>query len=58
MLIAREIEVVRLLATGLRSKEIGKKLFISEGTVKVHLHNIYKKLNPHSPSGINASRSR
>ena len=24
--------------------EIGKKLFISEGTVKIHLHNIYQKL--------------
>ncbi len=44
----REIEIVRLVAAGLRNKEIGKKLFISEGTVKIHLHNIYEKLNVRS----------
>src|SRR5919108_6172316 len=32
------------VAAGLRNMEIGKKLFISEGTVKIHLHNIYQKL--------------
>ena len=40
----REVEIVRLLAGGLRNKEIGKKLFISEGTVKIHLHHVFKKL--------------
>jgi DNA-binding NarL/FixJ family response regulator len=40
----REIEVVRMVAQGLRNRTIGGRLFISEGTVKVHLHNIYKKL--------------
>jgi len=40
----REIEIVRLLCKGLRNREIAKKLFISEGTVKIHLHSIYKKL--------------
>jgi len=40
----REIELVRMVANGLRNREIGEKLFISEGTVKVHLHNIYEKL--------------
>lgn len=40
----REIEIVRLICTGLRNKEVAEKLFISEGTVKVHLHNIYNKL--------------
>ena len=33
-----------LLAGGLRNKEIGKRLFISEGTVKIHLHHIFDKL--------------
>ena len=40
----REIEIIKLVAAGLRNMEIGKKLFISEGTVKIHLHNIYQKL--------------
>jgi DNA-binding NarL/FixJ family response regulator len=32
------------VAKGLRNREIGEKLLISEGTVKIHLHNIYEKL--------------
>lgn len=44
ILTSREIELVRLVADGLRNKVIADRLFISEGTVKVHLHNIYEKL--------------
>jgi DNA-binding NarL/FixJ family response regulator len=40
----REIEIIQQAAAGLRNIEIGKKLFISEGTVKIHLHHIYQKL--------------
>jgi DNA-binding NarL/FixJ family response regulator len=40
----REIEIVKMVATGLRNKAIAERLTISEGTVKVHLHNIYNKL--------------
>ncbi len=40
----REIDVVRLVAEGLRNKEIADRLQISEGTVKIHLHSIYEKL--------------
>ncbi len=40
----REREVLRHVADGLANKEIAKKLFISEVTVKVHLRHIYKKL--------------
>jgi DNA-binding NarL/FixJ family response regulator len=40
----REIEIVRMVSQGLRNKAIGERLSISEGTVKVHLHNIYEKL--------------
>jgi len=40
----REIEIIKQVAAGLRNMEIGRKLFISEGTVKIHLHNIYQKL--------------
>ena len=41
----REIEVLQLLAHGKCNKEIGAKLFISEFTVKGHLHNLFTKLN-------------
>jgi DNA-binding NarL/FixJ family response regulator len=44
LLTARELDLIRMIARGLRNKEIADKLFISEGTVKVHLHNIYEKL--------------
>ena len=44
VLTPREIERVRLMAHGLHNKEIADQLFISEGTVKVHLHRIYEKL--------------
>ena len=40
----REIEIVRMVVQGLRNKVIAERLTISEGTVKVHLHNIYEKL--------------
>lgn len=40
----RELDIVRMIVSGLRNKEIAKKLWISEGTVKIHLHNIYEKL--------------
>lgn len=40
----REIEILRLLAEGMGNKEIGKRLFITEATVKTHLQRIYAKL--------------
>jgi DNA-binding NarL/FixJ family response regulator len=40
----RELDLVRMVARGLRNKDIAERLFITEGTVKVHLHNIYDKL--------------
>lgn len=45
ILTSREIEVVRLVAKGLRNKEIADELAISEGTVKIHLHRSYEKLH-------------
>jgi DNA-binding NarL/FixJ family response regulator len=37
-----------MVAGGLRKREIADKIHISEGTVKVHLHNIYEKLHVNS----------
>jgi DNA-binding NarL/FixJ family response regulator len=44
VLTPREIEMVRMVARGLRNKEMSEQLAITEGTVKIHLHNIYRKL--------------
>jgi DNA-binding NarL/FixJ family response regulator len=44
VLTPREIEIVRMITQGLRNKAIADRLSISEGTVKIHLHNIYEKL--------------
>ncbi|HSC28977.1 MAG TPA: response regulator transcription factor, partial [Vicinamibacterales bacterium] len=43
-LTTREREIVRMAAGGLRNRDIAERLFITEGTVKLHLHNIYQKL--------------
>lgn len=42
---AREMDVLTLLSKGFLYKEIAEKLFISTGTVKQHIHNIYEKLH-------------
>jgi DNA-binding NarL/FixJ family response regulator len=44
ILTARETEVMRAVAGGLSNQQIAEKLIVSEGTVKIHVHNIYKKL--------------
>ena len=48
LLTSREIEIVRMVADGLRNREIADRLYINEGTVKAHLHNIYEKLKVNS----------
>ena len=40
----RERQIMRLVSEGLSNKEIGRRLNISDGTIKVHLHNIFQKL--------------
>jgi DNA-binding NarL/FixJ family response regulator len=45
LLSRREREIIKLVAIGLRNKAIAERLDIGVGTVKVHLHNIYEKLD-------------
>ena len=40
----REIEVMKQVAGGLSNQEIAEKLIVQEGTIKIHIHNIYRKL--------------
>jgi two-component system nitrate/nitrite response regulator NarL len=44
VLTEREREIMHLVAEGLANKEVGRLLNISDGTIKVHLHHIYRKL--------------
>jgi DNA-binding NarL/FixJ family response regulator len=48
----REHEVVRLATAGLRNQEIAERLDITEGTVKLHLHNVYQKLGVNSRTAL------
>ena len=43
-LTAREIEVLRLLASNYENDEIARRLRLSVGTVKIHVHHVYQKL--------------
>ena len=45
LLTPRELTVARMVPEGWPNKKIASKLFISEGTAKLHLHHIYQKLN-------------
>ena len=40
----RELEVLKLVASGASNREIAKKLYITEGTVKNHISNVLRKL--------------
>ena len=48
----REIEVLRLLAAGISNRQIADGLFISLGTVKVHVHNLFEKLGVKSRTQV------
>lgn len=59
LLTNRERRVVELLSTGLSNKEIGRKLEMSDNTVKFHLRNIYSKLNVGTRlAAVNAARHK
>jgi|TARA_B100001964_G_scaffold169059_1_gene185823 DNA-binding NarL/FixJ family response regulator len=48
----REIEVSGLVSNGFTNKQIGKKLNISEATVKTHIRNIYSKTGIHDRANL------
>ena len=48
ILTPREMDVLRLLASGASNKQIASQLFLSEGTIRVYLTNIYSKLGVQS----------
>lgn len=51
---AREREVMLLVAEGLPNKEVARRLNLSEGTVRIHVHNIYQKTGIGSRAALTA----
>jgi ATP/maltotriose-dependent transcriptional regulator MalT len=47
----REVAILKRLESGLSNKEIAESIFISEGTLKWHLHNVYGKLDVKNRAG-------
>jgi len=54
-LTCRERQITVMVAEGLSNKEIGRRLNLSEGTVKIHLHNIYKKIGVNNRTALTAA---
>lgn len=50
-LTSREVEVLQLISQGLRNKEVGAMLGITEGTVQIHVKNIFAKLGVNDRTG-------
>ena len=51
-LTVREVAVLRLVAEGLNNREIGRRLQISEGTVKVHVAHLFDKMGARSRTDL------
>jgi LuxR family maltose regulon positive regulatory protein len=47
----RELSILKRLESGLSNKELAEAIFVSEGTLKWHLHNVYGKLNVKNRTG-------
>lgn len=54
----REAEILELLAAGLSNRELGRKLYVSETTIKTHLLHIYRKLGVETRSAAIAEAGR
>jgi DNA-binding CsgD family transcriptional regulator len=55
LLSSREQEIALLVGRGLSNKDVARELGLSPGTVKVHVHNIFKKLGERSRHRIIAT---
>ena len=51
-LTSREAEIAGLVSRGLANKAVAGQLGLCEGTVKIHLHNIYRKLRVPNRTGL------
>jgi|SRR5579864_3357973 len=54
----RERQIMRLVSDGLSNKEIGRRLNLSDGTIKVHLHHIFQKLDVGNRTALAALANR
>ncbi|MCM2310661.1 MAG: LuxR C-terminal-related transcriptional regulator [Steroidobacteraceae bacterium] len=54
----KERRILKFLETGASNREIADSLFVSEGTLKWHLHNVYRKLGCRNRSGAIAAARR
>jgi two-component system nitrate/nitrite response regulator NarL len=54
VLSTRQREVMLLAAKGFKNKAIARELNVTEGTIKVHLHNVYEKLGVPGRSALAA----
>ncbi len=52
VLTPRERQVAFLVTRGLSNKDVARELGLSEGTVKIHLHNIFQKLGAKNRYGL------
>jgi two-component system nitrate/nitrite response regulator NarL len=50
----RERQIMRLVSEGLSNKQIGRRLNITDGTIKVHLHHIFQKLDVRNRTALAA----
>jgi DNA-binding NarL/FixJ family response regulator len=55
VLTSREQDIASLVVTGLSNKEIARHANLVEGTVKVHLHQIYKKVGVSNRTALAAA---
>jgi DNA-binding NarL/FixJ family response regulator len=54
VLSARERQVLLLVAEGMPNKEVARQLLLSDGTVRIHMHNIYQKTGIASRAALTA----